>query len=657
MTIKKFEEKNEELKEIKSYCTTYFPEMCEKVIQTADLLCQQKFIFNMEWDMEQTHECVEFKEDIQWEYMPEDDPEWMYALNRHRYWIFLGQAYQLTGEIKYIDAFKKQLRSWVAKEPFTEDKKQTTWRSIEAGLRLEYWLHAYALFSGSGEVDAEFKTLFYEVIQVHCGYLMEEERPFGVISNWGVIENAGLYLGGAALGNECYMEKAMERLEKALEVQLFNDGVHWEQSPMYHNEVLICLLGVYHKSRYEKIKFKDKAVEKIYQMAMVNVAWKKPNGTEFCQGDSDDFDLRDIITKSCVLFQDPIFKGTGYERLDFMNAWEFGKEGIELYDSIRKDMPTWTSTALESSGNYYMRSNWEENGHVLHFSNGSVGGGHGHCEKLHIDLVAHGEDVLIDSGRYTYVDKPIRHQLKSCYAHNGVLVNEQDYMKTEGAWGYQKLAQRVQQPYILNAPIEFIEGAHLGDMNQGAYVQRRVVYIKPDIFVVSDLVVSQEEKTITQLLHFAPQGEVTADGNRILFESQKNYVQIQSMSSDKISLETQPHSYFYNQLEEHSMAKIVKKNSPRMSSTFVIDINETKEKCGYIESVPVKSVGDFTNFDTEQLECVKIEKQGVTYLVFFANVEAHANINMFEACGVQFVGQVAVIKIEAEHVERYVLQR
>ncbi len=160
--------------------------------------------------------------------------------------------------------------------------------------------------------------------------------------------------------------------------------------------------------------------------------WKKPNGEEFCQGDSDSFDLRDILSKSALLFNDPILKFAGYKRLDFMNAWELGEEAIYTYDQLGTKAPEEISTELASSGNYYMRSSWKEDGHLLHFSNGSIGGGHGHCEKLHIDLVAHGEDVLIDSGRYTYVDKEIRHQLKSCFAHNTVIVDDMHLWRQRG---------------------------------------------------------------------------------------------------------------------------------------------------------------------------------------------------------------------------------
>ena len=61
------------------------------------------------------------------------------------------------------------------------------------------------------------------------------------------------------------------------------------------------------------------------------------------------------------------------------------------------------------------------------FKCGSLGGGHGHFDKLHVDLSIAGEDVLIDSGRYTYVDGSLRRQLKSSCAHNVPVVDWQEY--------------------------------------------------------------------------------------------------------------------------------------------------------------------------------------------------------------------------------------
>ena len=78
----------------------YWPEDCKRTMKTADEVLEHTFLFQLPWDMEQTQEPVHFPEKIHWKYVLNEDPEFAYQMNRHRYWICLGQAYGLTGEEK-----------------------------------------------------------------------------------------------------------------------------------------------------------------------------------------------------------------------------------------------------------------------------------------------------------------------------------------------------------------------------------------------------------------------------------------------------------------------------------------------------------------------------------------------------------------------------
>ncbi len=72
--------------------------------------------------------------------------------------------------------------------------------------------------------------------------------------------------------------------------------------------------------------------------------------------------------------------------------------------ALGSEMPDELLTWQRESGNWYLRSDWGSTADYFHIRCGSLGGGHGHFDKLHIDLVVNGEDFLIDPGRYTYVD-------------------------------------------------------------------------------------------------------------------------------------------------------------------------------------------------------------------------------------------------------------
>lgn len=191
---------------------------------------------------------------------------------------------------------------------------------------------------------------------------------------------------------------------RELDIQIMDDGVQWEQSPMYHNEVLRCLLEVLRVAGQQGISLPRSLPEKARAMALADLAWMKPDRTQPLNGDSDRTDLRDVFTPAAWILKDNRLRYAGYDRLDFESVWDLGADAALEYESMRSETPECLFHALEQSGNWCLRSGWDRNADYLHFKCGSLGGGHGHFDKLHVDLSIAGEDVLIDSGRYTYVD-------------------------------------------------------------------------------------------------------------------------------------------------------------------------------------------------------------------------------------------------------------
>ena len=121
------------------YAKAHRPDDCAAMIALADLVCNQSFIFNLRWDMEKTEHPVTFSDEIDWLHQPGDDPEFIFAFNRMRFWITLGQAYALSGDEKYAKTFRDQLIHWVKTVKSDDPAVALAWRTIEVGLRLEYW--------------------------------------------------------------------------------------------------------------------------------------------------------------------------------------------------------------------------------------------------------------------------------------------------------------------------------------------------------------------------------------------------------------------------------------------------------------------------------------------------------------------------------------
>lgn len=479
-------------------------------------MCRNEFLFDLPHDLERTWEpvCFDPEGKVDWEYKPDSDPEFSYQFNRHRFFICLGQAYRLTKDEKYVRSFLRLLTDWMERVRRTPESEKTTWRILEAGFRGEYWTKAIRYFADSPLLTDSVIEKFCKCLIDHGEYIIEMHSPYRYISNWGVLENHGLFEIGAAMPDEArkkrYLSIALEHLEIQAQMQILGDGVQWEQSPMYHNEVLHCFADVLILALRNKIPIPETILKAVKKMAYADLMWQKPDGREFMTGDSDDMDIRDTVGLVAYLFQDPVLKYGGREFLDFESVWDIGAAGAREYEAMAVQKPDFLSAAMEDSGNYYLRSGWGSEGNLLHFHCGTMGAGHGHSDKLHVDLVIHGEDILTDSGRYTYAVDKGRFDFKNPDAHNTITVDGKYFTICKDSWECSKLCQPVKQQHKFAGPYEFIQGGHLGYMDQreGVFVNRKILYIRPELYIIMDEMYTGGQHTYRQYWNFSEKGQI-----------------------------------------------------------------------------------------------------------------------------------------------------
>ena len=83
---------------------------------------------------------------------------------------------------------------------------------------------------------------------------------------------------------------------------------------------------------------------------------------------------------------------------------------------------------------------------------------------------------------------PGRFEFKDPTAHNTITVDGKFFTVCKDSWECSKLCQPVKQQFFTTDDYEFVQGGHLGymDMEQGVFVNRKILYIKPDIYVIMD---------------------------------------------------------------------------------------------------------------------------------------------------------------------------
>lgn len=641
----------------------YVKENClleaENIIKKADDVVNKKFLFDLRWDLETVFKEELFEGEIDWLHIPGDDYEWTYQFNRHRFWICLGQAYALTGDEKYANAFKEQLIHWIENVPLKDKKNWTAWRTIEAGFRLEYWLKAICYFENSKVIDDEVFDIFEKSVIEHAEYLMKVYDDFRLISNWGIIQNHGLYLAGFMLPEtertKEYMKEALKRLSDEIDIQVYEDGVQWEQSTMYHNEVVHCYLDIKILAYKNNIILPKNIDEKIKKMCYATMYHKKPNNMELLMGDSDEIDVRDIVSIGAYLYNDNYLKYSGYEKLDYDCIWDLGYKAAIKYEDIKGESLKETAIELRESGNYYLRSNWERNGNFFHFYCGTLGAGHGHSDKLHIDLFSNREDILIDAGRYTYVDKDERYEFKDPSAHNTITVDDKDFIVCKDSWECSKLARSINQKFVSSKEYDYIEGGHLGYYNLengGVFVNRRILYIKPDIYVIFDEMYGNGNHKYKQFFHFNNEGIVSLkDNNYVIYESEKNKVDFKFIGNDLLqeTIKTR-FSRHYNQCEDNVT---VVNSFEKEGFTSVITVISTNDVEAYeevsINKVPVKSNFKNIYFKDSSIEAINIEKGNRKFTVVLAHEDYVSPTDSFNADGCIGFGNIVIFNRTEEN--------
>jgi hypothetical protein len=633
---------------IARYVADHEKEDFQHVIDVAEGVVGQSFIFNLRWDMERTHEPVVFDEAIDWLHQPGDDSEWVFAFNRMRFWICLGQAYAHSGDERYARAFASQLEHWIEHVKRDDPAAADAWRSIEAGLRMEYWTKAMQYFYDSPSITDELLKRYLDSIADHAEFLYSVWGSYHLMSNWGVLENHGLFLASLALPesemSERYTQEAIRRLALEIDIQVYDDGIQWEQSPMYHNEVLHCYLDVVLIARRLGMTLPSIITEKTHSMSLAALAWQKPDGTQPTMGDSDRIDQRDIITKGACLFADPQLKAGGYERLDFDSVWDLGYQAISVYDQIPVAKRLVGLHSLGESGNAF----YHQDDLYVRFHCGTLGAGHGHSDKLHFDLFANGEDILIDPGRYTYVDKPERYEFKDSIAHNTTTVDNLNFTVCKDSWECSKLSAPIGFKAVEKSGFVALQGSHQGYLDRGVLPRRTITILNEELLLVSDVFIAQAEHDYQSHWHFNDSGQVTLTDDAIRFDSAQNSVELLTVSSHPLShtIKDSRLSRRYNEVVDNKSVVIQTRHNGFASMHTVIGINKAGAfEALNVEKIPVTSNFKHVQFSDEMIEAVKIEHKQSSFMVVLAHQEWASPTDTFNAQGCIGFGTLVVFDL------------
>jgi hypothetical protein len=430
------------------------------------------------------------------------DKKVTWELNRHRHFVTFGQAYWLTGDERFADAFVSQASSWMDSNP---PGRGINWASsLEVAFRSISWLWAWHLLAGSERLDAKFVKRMLKHLVAH-GRHIETYLSYYFSPNTHLTGEAlGLFYLGTCLRElgraAAWREKGLGVLLEQLPLQVRADGVYFEQASYYHRYTADFYTHLLILARANGTGL-PREVEDRLSMMLDHLMWiTRPGGRSSLIGDDDGGrlislgeraadDFRDTLATGAALFARGDWKFVAGDRA-VETLWLLGPAGIEAYDGIEAERPQGCSREFKESGYYVMRNGWSEDSSYVLVSCGPQGaGGHAHADALSFELASDGKVWLVDAGTFTYTaDERSRNEFRQSHAHNTATVDDQSQSVPAGpfSWGHVARARAIE--FVTGDLFDYFAGSHDGYERLADPVThtREVIFLKSEFDLPAD---------------------------------------------------------------------------------------------------------------------------------------------------------------------------
>ncbi|MCG6867251.1 MAG: heparinase II/III family protein [Gammaproteobacteria bacterium] len=463
---------------------------------------------------------VDANGNIEWSRNVAAKQEWLWMMNRHAWWVVLGLAYRASGDERYADTFVSQLRHWIETNPPipARDERHPAWRLMEVALRLRIsWIPSFALFHESVRFDDDAKLLMLRSIGDHMRFL----SLFHTSGNHLLREQNGLAAACCVFpeirGAAAWREGALSILNDELRKQVNDDGSHFELSTGYQWLVIDEFEKTYDLlNRYGLSLPRDDLQDWLGRMCFFLGCLLRPDGT------------MPQINDGFILWQ--------ADRLEALGR-KLGREDVVFLASggRRGSEPARASIGFPNAGLHVMRDGWKGRGHSLLFDAGQYGGPHGHEDKLSIEVCAFATPLIVDPGSYTYEPTdPFRNYFVGSQGHNTVLVDglgqvrrwdTENLVRTlnqgEAAiWKHHEKFDMVRATYDSGYGQFQIRRPKEAGIENGVRHERTVVFVKPDYWVIFDVLSAAKPHRYQALFHAPPDVRIAVTApNRVIFES------------------------------------------------------------------------------------------------------------------------------------------
>ena len=514
-----------------------FPEWMEKAATEADAICHHKVDLlgygpveldaKINWHQDPITATVwphRFWADYDPVHeTPYGDSKTIHELNRHQHILRLGKTFLLTGDERYAVEAIAQIDSWIEQNP---EGTGINWQSsLEIAIRVLSWLWTIFCILHSRAFTEDFARRVTRSLLAQLRHVYRHPSIYSSPNTHLIGEAAVLFISGSLFQGlreaEKWRDFGAEVLNREIGRQVLSDGVYGELSTYYHCYAVDFYLQALVLARRNRFEFSREVSIKVEQMLEFVMHVTRPDGCIPLLGDDDggralaldQQDYHSYLDGLCIgalLFNRPDFKRqAGAFREEAF--WLLGQEAWYVYEALATTVPSVDSHAFPTAGYFVQRSGRDKSDSHLVFDCGGLGlptGGHGHADALSLVLSSGGREMLIDPGTCVYNAAPDwRRFFRSSRAHNTVVVDGREQSEPAGTFQWQTRAQARVCTHFNLADLEYVEGEHNGYRRLSSPVshKRRLLYCKPEYWIVVDELRGSGRHTFDFHYHFSPE--------------------------------------------------------------------------------------------------------------------------------------------------------
>ena len=450
------------------------------------------------------------------------DKKITWELNRHQYFISLGQAYWLTGDEQYARTLVSHLESWMAANP---PKVGINWASsLEIAFRSISWLWAFQFFKRSASLSSPLLTQALKFLYLNARHLETYLSTYFSPNTHLTGEALGLFYIGTLLQEfkeaERWRETGKQILLDQLPIHVRPDGVYFEQSSYYHRYTTDIYTHFLILSGANNLNLPAQVGEKLQALLDHLMFITRPDGSTPFFGDDDGGRLLPLYPRPANDSRASLSNGAGlFGRSDYKfvargaaaeTLWLLGPNALRSFDEVEESEPQRRSVAFEDGGYYVMRDGWSSDANYLLFDCGPHGTdncGHAHADALSLELAVAGRTTLVDPGTFTYTgSRELRDWFRSSLAHNTLTIDDRSSSEPAGPFSWQSIATCALNNWISRERFDYVAGQHNGYQRLADPVahDRSILFLKHDYWVMRDRVRSKSEHRADVWFHFEP---------------------------------------------------------------------------------------------------------------------------------------------------------